>query len=290
MSNQKSEMKSVSSTSTPSSSRQPASTHQSPSMSSSRRQRPPPQPVEPDWSDATEDFDAICNDDDDPSLGDISKRNDSSMIRTILARILAGGSLGSLLPIWVFERRSLLEVYGGFFAHPDDFVAIADHATPEERFLAAVKFYLKSIAGLRKHEIARKPYNPLLGETFRCRWTLPGVAPSPQKTTGGPFPGSSTNQLTYVAEQVSHHPPVSAFYAEYPAKRISYTGTIWTKVAVMTYLPPSIGAYNIGQGALRLHDLNETYLMDFPAAYGRDITSIPWVEFGGKVSLFFFTC
>lgn len=90
-----------------------------------------------------------------------------------------------------------------------------------------------------------------------------------------------------MAEQVSHHPPVSAFYAECPAKRISYNGSIWTKVAIMQYIPPSIGATHKGEGVLKLHDLDEEYVMDFPSAYGRDILSKPWVEFGGKVRSFF---
>lgn len=41
----------------------------------------------------------------------------------------------------------------------------------------------------------KKPYNPILGETFRCFWLHPN--------------GTKTH---FVAEQVSHHPPVSAFY------------------------------------------------------------------------------
>ena len=41
----------------------------------------------------------------------------------------------------------------------------------------------------------KKPYNPILGETFRCYWLHPN--------------GTKTH---FVAEQVSHHPPVSAFY------------------------------------------------------------------------------
>lgn len=41
----------------------------------------------------------------------------------------------------------------------------------------------------------KKPYNPILGETFRCYWGNPN--------------GTKTY---FVAEQVSHHPPVSAFY------------------------------------------------------------------------------
>lgn len=117
---------------------------------------PPKRPAEPDWSDSDEDFDRIY-DEEESTLGDISKRPDNGILRSIVGRMLHGDGIGQLLPIWVFERRSLLEVYSGFFSHPSDFVAVADAKTPEERFLAAVRFYLGSIFGLKKHEIARKP-------------------------------------------------------------------------------------------------------------------------------------
>lgn len=59
-----------------------------------------------------------------------------------------------------------------------------------------MRYYLNSFLPARRTEEAKKPYNPILGEVFRCRWTLPGTTPSAQKTSGGPFPGSSTNQVS----------------------------------------------------------------------------------------------
>lgn len=45
-------------------------------------------------------------------------------------------------------------------------------------------------------------------------------------------------KVTFIAEQVSHHPPISAFYAEHPAKQISLSAHIWTK---SSFLGLSIG-------------------------------------------------
>jgi hypothetical protein len=56
-----------------------------------------------------------------------------------------------------------------------------------------VRWYLSGF--YKKPKGLKKPYNPILGETFRCYWEHPN--------------GSKT---FYLAEQVSHHPPVSAFY------------------------------------------------------------------------------
>ena len=47
--------------------------------------------------------------------------------------------------------------------------------------------------------------------------------------TDGPLPWSGCNDLSFVAEQVSHHPPISAFYAEHPSKRITVNAHIYTK-------------------------------------------------------------
>ena len=46
----------------------------------------------------------------------------------------------------------------------------------------------------------------------------------------------------FLAEQVSHHPPVSAFYGECPAKNISFIGHIYTKSA---FLGMSVAVINI---------------------------------------------
>lgn len=142
------------------------------------------------------------------------------------------------LPTFILERRSLLEMYADFFAHPEDFIHGSEVSTAEERFVSIVRYYLNAFYPARKSGVAKKPYNPILGETFRCRWTVPGVPLADEKTTSGPFPGSDVNQVTFLAEQVSHHPPISAFYAEHPAKKISLSAYIWTK---SSFLGLSIG-------------------------------------------------
>ena len=51
--------------------------------------------------------------------------------------------------------------------------------------------------------------------------------------TAAPIPWSAATDLVFLAEQVSHHPPVSAFYAECQARNISFTGHIYTKSAFL---------------------------------------------------------
>jgi hypothetical protein len=77
------------------------------------------------------------------------------------------------LPTFILERRSLLEMYADYFAHPDLFVKIAEHKDPRERMVQVVKWYLSAYHAGRKSAVAKKPYNPIVGEIFRCHWNIP---------------------------------------------------------------------------------------------------------------------
>lgn len=146
------------------------------------------------------------------------------------------------------------------------FSSIADLKDPRERMVQVVKWYLSAYHAGRKSSVAKKPYNPILGEVFKCHWDLAEDRNGPAEDTvvDGPVPWCKRNQLTFVAEQVSHHPPskhnfvltmiycliikfllVSAFYAEHVNKRISFNAHVYTK---SKFLGLSICVYNIGQG------------------------------------------
>ncbi|ETN73601.1 Oxysterol-binding protein [Necator americanus] len=235
-----------------------------------------------DFGDAQEDFDAIYDNAEEHDVGNVQQEHGSVLVH-LLSQVSIGMDLTKVtLPTFILERRSLLEMYADFFAHPDAFVITVDLESPQERFVSVVKYYLNAFYAARKSGVAKKPYNPILGETFRCRYNVPGLPPSGKKTDSGPFPGSDENQLTFIAEQVSHHPPVSAFYAEHPSKHISFHAHIYTK---SSFLGLSIGVANIGCGTVILHDYNEQYTVTFPSGYGRSIMSTPWVELGGKVKI-----
>ncbi|KAE9418547.1 hypothetical protein Angca_007525, partial [Angiostrongylus cantonensis] len=235
-----------------------------------------------DFGDSHEDFDAIYDNAEEHDVGNVQQEHGSVLVH-LLSQVSIGMDLTKVtLPTFILERRSLLEMYADFFAHPDAFIVTVDLETPQDRFVSVVKYYLNAFYAARKSGVAKKPYNPILGETFRCRYNVPGLPHTGVKTETGPFPGSDENQLTFIAEQVSHHPPVSAFYAEHPGKRISFNAHIYTK---SSFLGLSIGVANIGSGTVTLHDHGEKYTVTFPSGYGRSIMSTPWVELGGKVKI-----
>ena len=86
--------------------------------------------------------------------------------------------------------------------------------------------------------------------------------------------------LIVTLPQVSHHPPISAFYVECAARRISFNGHIYTK---SSFLGMSVAVHNVGEGRITLMDHGEDYVATFPSGYGRSILTTPWLELGGKV-------
>ncbi|XP_059840236.1 oxysterol-binding protein-related protein 9 isoform X2 [Hypanus sabinus] len=221
---------------------------------------------------------------DDEGEGE-SVEEHKSVIMHLLSQVRLGMDLTKVvLPTFILERRSLLEMYADFFAHPDLFVSIVDQTDPRDRMVQVVKWYLSAFHAGRKGSVAKKPYNPILGEIFKCHWIVPEIEieENAEPVAAGPIPEASQNSVTFVAEQVSHHPPISAFYAECLSKKIQFNAHIWTK---SKFLGMSIGVHNIGQGCVSLLDYDEHYILTFPNGYGRSILTVPWVELGGECNI-----
>ncbi|XP_070465774.1 oxysterol-binding protein-related protein 9 isoform X16 [Equus przewalskii] len=227
-------------------------------------------------------FDSHDDRDDEGEAGSVEEHK--SVIMHLLSQVRLGMDLTKVvLPTFILERRSLLEMYADFFAHPDLFVSISDQKDARDRMVQVVKWYLSAFHAGRKGSVAKKPYNPILGEIFQCHWTLPNdTEENVELVAEGPVPWVSKNSVTFVAEQVSHHPPISAFYAECFNKKIQFNAHIWTK---SKFLGMSIGVHNIGQGCVSCLDHDEHYILTFPNGYGRSILTVPWVELGGECNI-----
>ncbi|GFN78697.1 oxysterol-binding protein [Plakobranchus ocellatus] len=193
-----------------------------------------------------------------------------SIILHLLSQLKLGMDLTKVvLPTFILERRSLLEMFADCMAHPDAFLKIPDIPDPEGRMLAILEWYLSSFHIGRQGCIAKKPYNPIIGETFHCSWHVKDKE-------------EQDVRLIYTAEQVSHHPPVSAFYFECPSKKMKMNASIYTK---SKFMGMSIGVSMVGKVRLWLEELEEEYVFGMPSAYARSILTVPWVELGDKVSL-----
>lgn len=215
-----------------------------------------------------------------------------SVILHLISQLKLGMDLTKVvLPTFILEKRSLLEMYADFLAHPDLLLAVAAGATPQDRVIGFVEYYLTAFHEGRKGALAKKPYNPIIGETFHCSWEVPKDKVKARRTAlpapaGHEHPmaddSSKNYKLRFVAEQVSHHPPISCFYCECKEKRLCVNTHVWTK---SKFMGMSVGVSMIGEGVLRLLEHGEEYVFTLPSAYARSILTLPWVELGGKVSI-----
>ncbi|XP_075685122.1 oxysterol-binding protein-related protein 11 isoform X2 [Rhinoderma darwinii] len=227
-----------------------------------------------------------------------------SVILHLLSQLKLGMDLTRVvLPTFILEKRSLLEMYADFLSHPDLFLSISGGLTPEARMLRFVEYYLTSFHEGRKGALAKKPYNPIIGETFHCSWRVPKDCVQPPQTSDTsvesqdqtpPQEGTADQKeeeeeegegdylVRFVAEQVSHHPPVSGFYAECPELKMCVNTHVWTK---SKFMGMSIGVTMVGEGVLHLLEYDEEYTFTLPCAYARSILTVPWVELGGKVNV-----
>lgn len=150
-------------------------------------------------------------------------------------------------PPFVLADKSTTEFPRYWIEHPDLFCAPAREQDPARRMLAVLKWFLSSLkgqqyAGRDPSQGIKKPLNAFLGEIF----------------TGDCGPEDDPTKM--VAEQVSHHPPVTACYlwndkhgvrAEgYTRQEITFSGTV--------------NIQQIGHAILTIDQYGESYLIPLP--------------------------
>jgi oxysterol-binding protein-related protein 8 len=112
--------------------------------------------------------------------------------REVIGSVKQGADVTNVnLPASVLDPVSSLEKGMKSMQRGELLQLIAAAEDPTSRFLAVLRFY---ISGLSKEKFGKKPYNPILGETFRSCFLHRGGA----------------GHTVLIAEQVSHHPPVTA--------------------------------------------------------------------------------
>jgi len=145
----------------------------------------------------------------------------------------------------------MLERITDFMSHPDIIFGADQLDDPHDRFVRVLAYYL---SGWHiKPKGVKKPYNPVLGEFFRCTYNY-----------------SNGTQGFYIAEQVSHHPPISAFFYISPANRIKIVGELRPK---SKFLGNSVATIMEGQNRVTLLDRPDDgeYIITMPNLYARGI-------------------
>ncbi|KAL4256184.1 OSBP family protein [Pleurotus pulmonarius] len=124
------------------------------------------------------------------------------------------GDLSSMTaPPFILSPVSLTEFPAYWCERPELFAAIADAKSDEDRALAVLKWFISTLKGQytsRNDTMGseKKPLNPVLGELFYGMW--------PDRDGRG--------QTDLLVEQVSHHPPITAYVIENKAKGLKLVG------------------------------------------------------------------
>lgn len=188
--------------------------------------------------------------DDETENKEILSDEPKSILMGIIAQLRKGADLHRVtLPTFVLEPRSMTERITDFMRHPDLLLQIPKIQDPTDRFVEIVKYFLSGWHIMPKG--VKKPYNPVLGEFFRCKWNH--------------FDGSNAY---YICEQTSHHPPMSSFFYCVPEHGIKLNGELRPKAK---FLGNSAATLMQGTHHLQFTELDEEYFIPMPNVYARGI-------------------
>eukprot|EP00092_Neocalanus_flemingeri_P017375 GFUD01018792.1.p1 GENE.GFUD01018792.1~~GFUD01018792.1.p1 ORF type:complete len:875 (-),score=158.49 GFUD01018792.1:894-3350(-) len=188
-----------------------------------------------------------------------------SIVWFLMKQVRPGMDLSRVvLPTFILENRSFLDKISDYYYHADIISKAAAENEPFMRMKTVVQWYLSGF--YKKPKGLKKPYNPILGETFRCYWEHGNGA-----------------KTFYLAEQVSHHPPISSFYATNRQDGFTISGTILAK---SKFYGNSTSAILDGVATLSMLARGEDYVMTMPYAHCKGILmGTMTMELGGKVNI-----
>jgi hypothetical protein len=188
---------------------------------------------------------------DNPDVGEAVPAAQRGSWTSFLKSIASfSGDLSSMTaPPFILSPVSLTEFPAYWCEYPALFAAIADGKTEEERAQAVLRWFISTLKGQytsRNESMGseKKPLNPVLGELFYGTWP-------------------STN-TTLLVEQVSHHPPITAYRIENKDKGLVLTGHNAQKTS---FSSGSIIVKQIGHAVLNVKLASgekEEYLITFP--------------------------
>ncbi|KAI8877987.1 Oxysterol-binding protein, partial [Backusella circina FSU 941] len=187
----------------------------------------------------------------DPESSVVLEDGNRSIIMGLIAQLRKGTDLSRVtLPTFILEPRSMLEKFTDFMSHPDLVIRASKTTDPVQRFVEVCRFFL---SGWHiKPKGVKKPYNSVLGEFFRCQYDL-----------------DDDSKAYYISEQVSHHPPITAYYYAIPEHGIFVTGEAHPKAK---FLGNSAATIMKGYSRIVFSELfNETYEITNPNVYARGI-------------------
>jgi len=160
------------------------------------------------------------------------------VVQSFVSQLKIGQDLTRVsLPALFLYPFSMLEVLGHREVSAYDVLCtINTKKTPLERMVAVTTWLIET---LPQELWRKKPYNPLLGETHEC-WTE----------------SKEHGKTVFISEQVSHHPPVSAFTITNSQEQVSLTCNVSFGVK---YGGNSLSIVTSGGGTINCEKFKEHY-------------------------------
>uniref|UniRef100_A0A3P9JQN0 Oxysterol binding protein like 8 n=1 Tax=Oryzias latipes TaxID=8090 RepID=A0A3P9JQN0_ORYLA len=180
----------------------------------------------------------------------VSEEN-KSLIWTLLKQVRPGMDLSKVvLPTFILEPRSFLDKLSDYYYHADFLSEAAVEENAYNRLKKVVKWY---ISGFYK----KSPTTPSLERLSAA--------------------------LTFSSPQVSHHPPVSAFYVSNRKDGFCLSGSILAK---SKFYGNSLSAILDGEARLTFLNRGEDYVMNMPYAHCKGILyGTMTLELGGQITI-----
>nr|POF13282.1 oxysterol-binding protein like 4 [Quercus suber] len=184
----------------------------------------------------------------------------SSFLRSIAS---FNGDLSSMTaPAFILSTTSLTEFSAYWSEMPRLLVAPAAESDPQKRAMLVLKWFLSTLKqqyASRNEKLGseKKPLNPFLGELFLGKWD------------------DEAGETRLVSEQVSHHPPVTAYAISNEKHGVRLEGYNAQKASFSR----TINVRQVGHAILHLDKWNEDYLITLPSLHIEGlITGSPYVE------------
>ncbi|QUC15912.1 uncharacterized protein UV8b_00153 [Ustilaginoidea virens] len=183
------------------------------------------------------------------------------------------GDLSSLTaPPFILSSQSLTEFSSYWATHPPVFSAPAAESDSAKRAMLVLRWFLSTLkyqyaSRSEKFGNEKKPLNPFLGELFLGTWT------------------DEAGETTLISEQVSHHPPTTAYCIRnnksgvqlegYNAQKATFKSTIIVKQIGHAVLTIPVGSGDEPRA--------EHYLITLPSLHIEGlIFGCPFVELDGS--------
>ncbi|KAI9205693.1 uncharacterized protein BJ171DRAFT_501194 [Polychytrium aggregatum] len=201
-----------------------------------------------------------------PSTDQLDYEKGTSTIAWVLKMLLRFKSAKDLvstrlsLPTNLLHPTSQLEFWN-YNDRPDLMASLSDPEDSLDRFLGVVRWWYSKDTKWKTNTMC-KPFNPILGERFLCEWRT--LVAQPPGHNGVVEPKHVTVQG--IQEQISHHPPVCAYYYDCPEKGVVIRG-LDQIMARFTGTQLKVGPGECNHGIyVTLTKRDEEYLLTHPWA------------------------